>query len=113
MIINCLFCDKELNNATRYDDEYHVFSCLACNVCYNYHAPFKELYSYYLESELYRVVIWLPPADKYKIGCSIHRVIKSLDYSSKIDLIKNIKYVPQNLTPQNLDEKVRLLLTFS
>ncbi len=106
--MECLFCKNELTDPAPPDWEYEKifvdFICDNCNVEYTLVDDTGEVLEYIMAAEDYLMVINL-----ISKTCEIRKKdqIGRSSYALKLDTI------PQNITPQNVGEKIKTFLLFS
>jgi len=108
-IINnkCIFCSEFLSKINKYGINQLVtyLTCPTCKVTYSL-SPFNQILNFYFE------------VDKYEVWIHLTFLMKTQIFYSNIPSTTKqsvciINSIVENLTPQNIKEKIKTLINFS
>lgn len=110
--MNCIFCQTETKvERTEYESEHAydrypvlvwtLYHCQTCNVNITFYHTIGQITDYVIITDQYRAEFILTDNTFYLI-----------DRSGK-QIILTFNYLPNNITPQNINAKIPLWITFS
>lgn len=92
--MNCLFCEKELI----------MLKCNFCNISYGQYATGAyRCWHYFKHNDTLYVAQWFS-----ELNFQIMKITDNMPIS-----VLKLQFLPKNITPQNIREKISTLLVFS
>jgi hypothetical protein len=114
--MNCLFCQKDLYSVQTLEERepegeyYEGYDCEECQADFIISEKTQQVVEYTLRNGWHRMCFDLVSGE-----CEIQKArhLRSDNSLSFYETIVKLSVSPQNVTPQNLEERIQTLLTFS
>jgi hypothetical protein len=115
-IPTCLFCQKQLMSTSEGNDPriFGDYSCEMCQAEYTMYEDNKRITDYSLRSNGYRMAFNLfdDTCEIQKMSVGKYRNLPSHNFAYWRPVIK-LNQLPPNVTPRNVDRKIKIFLLFS